>query len=238
MDGRQFVSSVEVPLSLKLRQGTRQEHRAVEALSFIRSFLRGVVDRSSYLRMLVDLHHVYTNLEELLGSLDSGAALLSLYPPTLWRAEALAHDVAYYRADPALSRSAPSRSALHYGEYLQRLGREQPLLLLAHAYTRYLGDLSGGQILRRIAARALGVSGPQGLAFYDFPAIPDLAAFKQQFRDRLDALALGPEAQSRLVSEARHAFALSGAIYGELTGNSWSGLRNLLRARRPATHPN
>ena len=39
--------------------------------------------------------------------------------------------------------------------------------LIAHAYTRYLGDLSGGQILQRLLARSLDLQ-PSELSFYDF----------------------------------------------------------------------
>ncbi len=49
--------------------------------------------------------------------------------------------------------------------------------LIAHAYTRYLGDLSGGQILQRLLARSLELR-PAELSFYDFPRYADLAALK------------------------------------------------------------
>ena len=44
--------------------------------------------------------------------------------------------------------------------------------LIAHAYVRYLGDLSGGRIVGRILARSPGL-GPEALSFYDFPGIAD-----------------------------------------------------------------
>jgi len=43
--------------------------------------------------------------------------------------------------------------------------------LIAHSYTRYIGDLSGGQILG-IAERAMNSDG-QGTAFYEFKDIPN-----------------------------------------------------------------
>ena len=44
------------------------------------------------------------------------------------------------------------------------IAKEEPYLLIAHHYTRYLGDLSGGQILKNIAQKALNLD-QQGLAF-------------------------------------------------------------------------
>lgn len=224
-----------VPMSRRLREGTRQAHRAVESMTFIRSFLRGVVDHRSYLQMLVDLHQVYLQLESWLADLSVPSQTRALFPCELWRSSSLEQDQAYHsRQIPAGAggRTAcprPSQAARAYASYLYRLRRRQPTLLLAHAYTRYLGDLSGGQILRRIAARALGIAGSEGLLFYEFPSIPDCESFKTEFRSRLDSLPLDDEAAERIVEEARRAFVLNGAIYAGLQGSAWGGFKNLVR---------
>jgi len=57
--------------------------------------------------------------------------------------------------------------------------------LIAHAYARYLGDLSGGQILKRLLARSLDLPAA-ALSFYEFPAIADLAAFKESYRAAIE----------------------------------------------------
>jgi len=44
------------------------------------------------------------------------------------------------------------------------------------SYTRYIGDLSGGQILKGIAQRS--ISDGQGTAFYEFKDIPNEKQFK------------------------------------------------------------
>ena len=104
-----------------------------------------------------------------------------------------------------------------YAAHLRELADRDPALLVAHAYTRYLGDLSGGQILRGAAVRILGLTpdGP-GLAFYDFPQIPDLNTCKADLRARPDALPLAPREITALVAEARDAFARNSAVFAEL----------------------
>jgi heme oxygenase len=72
---------------------------------------------------------------------------------------------------------------------------------------RYLGDLSGGQVLARVLARSLGV-GSEALRFYAFPEIADAERFKAEYRRALDrsaALMLDP---SEVVEEAALAFQL------------------------------
>jgi heme oxygenase len=86
-------------------------------------------------------------------------------------------------------------------------------LLVAHAYVRYLGDLSGGQALRKVVGRGLGLSGSEGLSFYDFPGIADPDGFKSRFRESLDGMALAPELENRVVTEARDAFGLNVTLF-------------------------
>jgi heme oxygenase len=41
----------------------------------------------------------------------------------------------------------PSAATKKYCEHIKKVGQEQPFLLVAHQYTRYLGDLFGGQMM-------------------------------------------------------------------------------------------
>ena len=67
-----------------------------------------------------------------------------------------------------------------YAQCIRDCAAKDPALLIAHHYTRYLGDLSGGQTLRRCAVRHFGLdkNSTQGVAFYCFPDIPSPKDFK------------------------------------------------------------
>ena len=75
---------------------------------------------------------------------------------------------------------------------------------MAHAYTRYLGDLSGGQILKKIAQRAMNLSDGRGLAFYEFNEVKDEQEFKQNYKKALDSLALDSVLADQIVAEANY----------------------------------
>ena len=226
--------TLPAPLSHRLRAETRSAHSRVEKLGFVRAFLRGTVERDTYCRLLVDLHHVYRHLEAGFAAHRETAALRPLYLPELFREHALALDLDFLARADWRRTLRPSAAAQRYAARLRGLSQGSASLLVAHAYTRYLGDLSGGQILRRVAARALGLTGQDGLSFYEFPQIADLTAYKQAFRGRLDSLPLTLAQQAELVAEANRAFALSGAILAECDGSDWRALRNLLWPPRPA----
>jgi len=53
-----------VALAMQLREGTKKSHTMAENTGFISCFLKGVVDKSSYRNLLVDLYFVYSAMEE------------------------------------------------------------------------------------------------------------------------------------------------------------------------------
>ena len=154
-------------LSAQLRAGTRRAHRTVENVAFMRAFLRGTVDGRAYGRLLSFYLHLYTALEEALERHRDHPAIGPIARPELYRREAVLADLAHFaKLHPIELSASPATRA--YVERIGVLADAQPHLLVAHAYTRYLGDLSGGQILRNIVARAFRLSGRDGLGFYDF----------------------------------------------------------------------
>ena len=90
---------------------------------------------------------------------------------------------------------------------------------MAHAYTRYMGDLSGGQILKRIAENAMNLSDGEGVAFYNFLKIQDDNKFKKMYKNQLNELPLTQSQISNIISEANIAFTLNMKIFQELNSN-------------------
>jgi heme oxygenase len=108
------------------------------------------------------------------------------------------------------------------------VARECPELLVGHHYTRYIGDLSGGQILKNIAQKAMSLGEHDGLRFYEFAAIPDEKAFKANYRATLDALPIDQAMADRIVEEANHAFHLNMTMFQELEGNLIAAIGKVL----------
>jgi heme oxygenase len=89
------------------------------------------------------------------------------------------------------------------------------VLLPAHAYVRYLGDLNGGQVLKRLLSQSLGLD-DASLSFYEFPEITDLKAFRLHFRAALDLVGCRSSDLDAIVAEARTAFLLNIAVSKEV----------------------
>jgi heme oxygenase len=87
--------------------------------------------------------------------------------------------------------------------------------LLAHHYVRYLGDLSGGQVIARLVQREYGI-GDEGLHFYDFSSLGKPKAYKDAYRVRLDEVALTGAERGAVVEHAQAAFESSRRIFVDL----------------------
>jgi heme oxygenase len=210
-------SPAATPLSKALKSGTKVVHRSAENVHFVRDFLKGSVPKDSYIELLRALYHVYYALEVALDSLPQNLKHCDF--TALKRTEALAADLNLFTGLSEDAIGAPSPAAKQYVERIQRLSAEDPLMILAHAYTRYLGDLSGGQILARSAAKTYNLPAGRGVAFYNFERIGDAAAdiktFKRAYRASLDDLHLSAGRADALVQEANIAFLLNILLFEE-----------------------
>ena len=200
-----------------LREHTKTIHRAAERAGFIADLLHGRATLAGYALFLRNLHPVYAALELALIAHTRDPLAGAFADPRLHRLAAFTSDLhVIVGADWSALPLLPAAEA--YVETINAAARD-PARLAAHAYARYLGDLSGGQILKPLLARTLGI-GTDGLAFYDFPAFADLAAPKAAMRNALDTVpTFGPRATAicaEAVTAFAHNIALSEAVQAAL----------------------
>jgi heme oxygenase len=198
-------------LSTAMRAGSQQQHDAAERSPFIRELLRGNLNQQGYVDYLLRLRVVYAALEDAVRTHRDDPLLAAFYDPALERLSAIDADLHHWADSSSRKINSPAADA-----YRGRLEIVRSSALLAHHYTRYLGDLSGGRIISRALERGFNLGGV-GLAFYDFPMQPK--PFKDSYRARLDALTLQPEQIGEIVSEVKLAFRLNQALFDELAGN-------------------
>lgn len=203
-------------LSARLRTQTWPAHRQVEATPFVRAMLRGGLSLPAYCLLLASLHPIYAALEAALRQHAGHARVAAVYQPALEREPALRADLAVLHGDDWRDTLSPQPEAVEYAAHLETLARVAPHLLPAHAYVRYLGDLSGGQAVQRAVARSLGLNGGVGTRFYDFGPPGAAAALAQGLRAGLDRLAPAEADHEAIVQEAEQAFARHARLFAEL----------------------
>tara|TARA_B000000609_G_scaffold130902_1_gene105372 strand:- start:1313 stop:1993 length:681 start_codon:yes stop_codon:yes gene_type:complete len=205
--------------SKELKIGTKKSHSAAENTSFVRSFLRGVVSKESYKKLVSDLYFVYSAMEEEVENLKDHPIIGQIQLSDLKRVNALEQDLRFYYGPIWRSLVTPSEACNQYVNRIREVAKNEPELLVGHHYTRYLGDLSGGQILKGIAEKALALGDGQGLKFYDFEKIEDVKAYKAGYRGILDGLPITEHQANAIIVEANYAFRLNMYMFDTLEGN-------------------
>ncbi|MCX7595330.1 MAG: heme oxygenase (biliverdin-producing), partial [Fischerella sp.] len=195
-------------LATKLRVGTKKAHTMAENVGFVKCFLKGVVEKNSYRKLVANLYFVYSAMEEEMEKHKNHPIVSKINFPQLYRQRSLEKDLSYYYGGNWREQIELSPAGEAYVQRIREVSEKEPELLVAHSYTRYLGDLSGGQILKGIAKTAMNLNG-DGTAFYEFEDIDDEKAFKNKYRQALDELPIDDATGDRIVDEANAAFGMN-----------------------------
>lgn len=222
-------------LAKELREGTTKSHSMAENVTFVKSFLSGVIDKKAYRTLVANLYFVYSAIEEEMYNNRMNPMINHIFFPELNRKCSLERDLEFYYGSNWQEQIEASPATNIYIQRIHNIGANQPELLIAHAYTRYLGDLSGGQILKKIAQNAMNLQGEAGTAFYNFELIENEQVFKNTYREALNSIPVSEESIKKIVAEANIAFTLNMKIFEELNSSflkimtmlSLSAIKNL-----------
>lgn len=212
MHGRQSPLLLDV-----VRDRTSALHAEAERSGFVGELLRGRADRRRYAVFLRNLLPAYRELESGLDLHRDSPGIREARRPAVYRSAALESDLEalcgsdWSRAVPLLP------AAQRYASAVAEAALGDGTCLIAHAYTRYLGDLNGGRILRDLVARSLSLDGT-ALAFYSYPQLADVEAFKTSYREDLERAGLAAPDPERVVAEAEKAFHLNIELSREVAG--------------------
>jgi heme oxygenase (biliverdin-producing, ferredoxin) len=199
-------------LSVRLRSGTRQDHDAAQGSGFLDALAAGTLPRQAYADLAAQHWFIYEMLELAAVQMAADPVAGGFVFPELTRLPALSDDLA------TLLGPEPSLSALpatqEYRARLRTVAFDQPWGFIAHHYTRYLGDLSGGQYLGPAIAKAYGLDGA-GHRFFVFEGVSP-PAFRTRYRELLDGLAFSPADEQNFLAEVAEAYRLNIAVLREL----------------------
>jgi heme oxygenase (biliverdin-producing, ferredoxin) len=203
-----------VPFSQQLREATEEAHAAAEHSPFVVALVEGALPRDDFARLVRQLHAVYSVLEDAAAD-STDPDLAPLLAPELARVPALEADLEYLVGADWRDLTLVSAT----DEYCDRMRTacfEWSGGLVAHHYVRYLGDLSGGQMLGRVVARVYALPDGLGTSAYRFDEIASPKGFKEEYRARLDALPWDADERARVALEAVQGFVHNAAMFEEL----------------------
>lgn len=195
-------------LTAEFRKRTRSLHVQAERSGIIRELLHGRASRFGYALYLRNLLPAYREMERGLARQRDAPGVGIITQPALCRATAIESDLVILCGQHWHALLPLLGAGERYASRVKAAGEGDGARLLAHAYVRYLGDLSGGQILGRSLSRSLGL-GFRTLSFHEFPDIADLEGFKLAYRDAIDRAAAAMIDVEAVIEEAAVAFQLN-----------------------------
>ena len=200
-----------------IRAASHDRHASVRTSPFMTDLLGGRLGVPAFARYTEQLWFVYEALESAAGRLTADPVAGPFIRPELFRLPALERDLAHLCGPGWRATLSALPATRAYADRVRECAGRWPAGYVAHHYTRYLGDLSGGQIIRHMAERTWGFeSKGDGVRFYAFERIADPAAFKRRYRALLDGIAVDDLERRRVVAECERAFTLNTAVFRAL----------------------
>ncbi|MBF4459571.1 MULTISPECIES: biliverdin-producing heme oxygenase [unclassified Pseudoclavibacter] len=209
-----IVTDTATTISARLRERTSQAHESAERSRFLERLLGGELGIDAWAALLQQYGFMYEALESAAVPVRESGTLGAIPAVELNRAASIAADLEALA--PRLTQPLPGElpATRDYAERITASAAD-PARYLAHHYTRYLGDLSGGQAMRVMLDRTYGLPAHEA-TFFDFTEIPAIVPFKRAYRTQLDDLAFDEAAIVRLLDEANASFTCNERIFEAL----------------------
>ncbi|MFD3811193.1 heme oxygenase (biliverdin-producing) [Rhodococcus sp. NPDC058639] len=213
------MAAIEVAgFAERIKIDTQQAHRETENSVFVSELLAGKLTAEAHAELTAQLWFLYDALERIGRTYTDDPIVGPLLSDDLLRIPALEADLDFLIGSDWRSRITPLPATSAYVQRLEQVAASSPEAFVAHHYLRYLGDLSGGQIIRRMLERAYGYE-RDGLRFYIFDGIPKPKPFKDAYRAKLDAAPLDSDQQQAVIDEAILVYGLNRALFQDLAAH-------------------
>jgi heme oxygenase len=204
------------PFSAAIRQATWEAHGEAEQAPWLSALVAGEVDVRGYAELAAQHHFAYEALEVASATMHDHPVAGRFVDDRLTRGPALVADLEALLGPGWRDEVAPSAATAAYVARLEEVCSTWAGGFVAHHYVRYLGDLSGGQVLRARIEEVYDIDPSSGTAFYDFPQLDDLSAYKDAYRTKLDDVPWDDDERARVLDEVLVGYRHNTAVLQEL----------------------
>ncbi len=207
--------STVIPFSQALRERTSSGHSSSEGADFMSDLMTGKGSKEDYIALVAQHFFIYEALEAAADRMRADAVAAPFISDKLTRLPAIVQDLEFLIGPDWREQITPLPTTARYVARINEVGAAWPGGFVAHHYTRYLGDLSGGQIIRTLMQRQFGFD-TNGVGFYLFGDIAKPREFKDTYREQLDAVPWDDEEQARVIDEVMVAYRFNTDLFRDL----------------------
>ncbi|QLD12046.1 biliverdin-producing heme oxygenase [Microbacterium oleivorans] len=204
-----------IPFSTALRERSSSAHSGSEGAGFMTDLMRGEGTRDDYIALVAQHWFIYEALEDTASRMAADPVAATFISDKLTRLPALEADLEFLLGADWREQISPLPTTERYVARIREVGATWPGGFVAHHYTRYLGDLSGGLFIGKLMARRFGFE-TNGIGFYIFGDIADPAEFKDRYRAQLDAAPWDADEQQRVIDEVLAAYRFNTDLFTDL----------------------
>jgi len=204
-----------IPFSAALRERTRTGHSSSEGADFMGDLMSGKGTRDDYVSLVAQHYFIYEAIERSAEQMKNDPVAAPFISSKLTRLPAIEEDLRFLIGDDWLERIEPLATTRAYVARINEVGATWAGGFVAHHYTRYLGDLSGGQIIRTLMQRQFGFD-TNGVGFYLFGDIAKPREFKDVYRAQLDAVPWDDVERDRVIDEVMLAYRFNTELFIDL----------------------
>ena len=206
-----------IPFSQALRERTWTSHGDSEGADFMHDLMTGKGTRDDYIALVAQHYFIYEALEAAAARFASDPIAAPFISEQLTRLPALEADLRFLLGTDWRDEIAPLPTTVRYVDRINEIADEGWAGgFIAHHYTRYLGDLSGGQAIAKLMARQFGFE-TNGIGFYIFDQIASPKHFKDTYREQLDAVAWDAAERERVIDEVLVAYRFNTELFVDLS---------------------
>ena len=204
-----------IPFSRALRERSSAAHTGSEHAGFMADLMSGEGTRDDYVALVAQHWFIYDALEAAAERMKADPVAALFISDKLTRLPAIEADLEFLIGPDWRERIEPLPTTRRYVDRIRRVAATWAGGFVAHHYTRYLGDLSGGQFIGRLMARRFGFE-TNGIGFYLFADIADPQAFKEVYREQLDAAPWDDAERERVIDEVLVAYRFNTDVFDDL----------------------
>ena len=204
-----------IAFSAALRERSTGAHSGSESAGFMADLIKGEGTREDYIALVTQHWFIYEALEGAAERMKADPVASVFISDRLTRLPALEADLEFLVGADWRDRIRPLPTTQRYVDRINAVGATWAGGFVAHHYTRYLGDLSGGLFIGRLMARRFGFE-TNGIGFYIFGDIADPKAFKDVYREQLDAAPWDDAEKERVIDEVLLAYRFNTELFEDL----------------------
>lgn len=204
-----------IPFSQALRERTSTGHSSSEGADFMSDLMTGKGTKEDYVALVAQHFFIYEALEAAADRMSKDPIAAPFISDKLTRLPAIEQDLEFLIGPDFRDHISPLPTTERYVARINEVGAVWAGGFVAHHYTRYLGDLSGGQIIRTLMQRQFGFD-TNGVGFYLFGDIAKPKEFKDVYREQLDSVPWDEAEQARVIDEVMVAYRFNTDLFRDL----------------------